>query len=311
MHPTEFEIITVMGFVYFAKHVDIALIETGMGGREDTTNCFHPVLSIITNVARDHTAFLGDTIAEIASHKAGIIKNGKPVIIGDMKQEALEVITAEARLKQTMIYQLGETFSYELIQHDLSGQHFFFRYHSSTELQAEIQMLGEHQLKNATMAIMALIILVEEGYTIKWGRALIAIKETVIPGRFEVMQHNPTIIVDGAHNPAGVQSFLQTVSANDEQTEKHLIFAAFQDKELKSMLDELCNHFTSLTLTSFEHPRAASADELYRAAKCNNKKKVCNWKDAINNIEKQSDHRYFITVSLHFISDVRKYFAEK
>src|SRR5699024_5578119 len=181
----------------------------------------------------------------------------------------------------------------------------------SIELQAEIQMLGEHQVKNASIAIMALVKLVDEGYGIRWKHALAAIKETVIPGRFEVMQHNPTIIVDGAHNPAGIQSFLQTVVANDEQREKHLTCAAFQEKELTPMLAELCKHFTSLTLTSFEHPRAASADELYCAAKCKNKKKVCNWKDAINNIEMQTDHRYFITGSLHFISDVRKYFGKK
>lgn len=312
MHPTEFEIITVMGFVYFAKHVDIALIEAGMGGREDTTNCFHPILSIITNIARDHTAFLGDTITEVASHKAGIIKNGKPVIIGEMKQEALEVITAETRLKQTKIYQLGNSFSYELIHHDRSGQHFYFRY-SSTKLQGEIQMLGEHQLKNAAMAMMALTILAEQGYTIKWEHALNGIKETIIPGRFETMQYNPTIIVDGAHNPAGVQSFLQTIVANDEQKEKHLIFAAFQDKELKTMTDMLCNHFSSITLTSFDHPRAANADELYRVANCNNKKMVYDWKDVIDKIkdnEKQTDHCYFITGSLDFISRVRKYFGK-
>jgi len=311
MHPTEFEIITVMGFVYFAKYVDIAIIETGMGGREDTTNCFQPIVSIITNVAKDHTAFLGDTIAEIASHKAGIIKESKPVIIGDIKQEALEVITTEARLKQTTVYQLGDTFSYEFIEHGIASQRFLFHYDPLIELQAEIQMLGEHQVKNASIAIMALVKLVDEGYRIQWKHALAAIKETVIPGRFEVIQHNPTIIVDGAHNPAGIQSFLQTVLANDEQTEKHLIFAAFQDKELKTMLDELCKYFTSLTLTSFDHPRAASADELYRAAKCNNKKKVYNWEDAMNNIEKQTDHRYFITGSLHFITDVRKFLGKK
>src|SRR5699024_904266 len=206
MHPTEFEIITVMGFVYFSKHVDIALIETGMGGLEDTTNCFDPVMSIITNVARDHTAFLGNIIEEIESNKTGIIKDSEPVIIGDIKQEALEVIATEARLIQTTVYQLGDTSSYDLIRHDITGQHFLFHSDPSIELQAEIQMLGEHQVKNASIAIMALVKLVDEGYGIQWELVLASIKETVIPCRFEIMQHNPTIIVDGAHNPAGIQS---------------------------------------------------------------------------------------------------------
>src|SRR5699024_8965900 len=172
-------------------------------------------------------------------------------------------------------------------------------------------MLGEHQMKNASIAIMALVKLVDEGYGIQWERVLASIKETVIPGRFEIMQHNPTIIVDGAHNPAGIQSFLQTVLAHDEQTDKHLIFAAFQDKELKPMLDVLCKHCTNITLIMLEQPRTTSYNKLYSAAKCNNKKKVYNWKDAMNNSEKQTDHLYFITGSLHFITDVRNFFKEK
>src|SRR5699024_10188925 len=201
--------------------------------------------------------------------------------------------------------------SYDLIRHDITGQHFLFHYAASIELQAEIQMLGEHQVKNASIAIIALVKLLDEGYGIQWERGLASIKETVIPDRFDIMQLKPSIIVDGAHKSAGIQSILQTVLAHDEQTDKHLIFAAFQDKDLTPMLDVLCKHFTSLTLTSFEHPRAASADELYSAAKCNNKKKVYNWKDAMNNIEKQTDHIYFSTGSLHFITDVRNFFKEK
>src|SRR5699024_1024913 len=99
-------------------------------------------------------------------------------------------------LKQTTVYQLGDTFLYKPIRRGIAGQHFLFYYDPSIELQAEIQMLGEHQVKNASIAIMALVKLVDEGYAIQWERALTAIKETVIPGRFEVMQHNPTIIVD-------------------------------------------------------------------------------------------------------------------
>src|SRR5699024_4467707 len=105
-NPTECEIITAMAFIYFAGSVDIALIEAGMGGREDTTNCFIPLLSIITDMSRDHTAFLGDTTAEIAAHKAGVIKYKKPVIAGEMSRQALRVIKEEAVSKQSSLYQL-------------------------------------------------------------------------------------------------------------------------------------------------------------------------------------------------------------
>lgn len=313
MHPTEFEIITVMSFVYFANHVDIALIEAGMGGREDTTNCFQPIMSIITNIARDHTAFLGDTIKAIASHKAGIIKHKRPVIIGNMKQDALNVIKEEARLKQTKVYQLGDQFTYKFRGNDETGQCFSWYDDSSTVFEVGIQMRGEHQLKNTSIAIMALVKLAENGYKIIWKLALAGLRKTVIPGRFEVIQHNPTVIADGAHNPAGVASFLQTVSANYDQKDKHLIFAAFKDKELKTMLDQLSKHFTTITLTSFDHPRAASAEALYHLTEAEHKCRIDNWQEAIdkiNNTKSPVEQCYFITGSLHFISSVRKYITE-
>src|SRR5699024_12457539 len=111
-HPSEFEIITVIAFLYFAKHVDIALIEAGMGGREDTTNCIQPIISIITNVAKDHTVFLGNSIKEIAHHKAGIIKSDRPGIIGDMHQDARKVMKEEAVLMQAHLYPLVGNLSY-------------------------------------------------------------------------------------------------------------------------------------------------------------------------------------------------------
>ncbi|WP_029268601.1 bifunctional folylpolyglutamate synthase/dihydrofolate synthase [Virgibacillus alimentarius] len=308
-HPSEFEIITVIAFLYFAKHVDIALIEAGMGGREDTTNCIQPIISIITNVAKDHTVFLGNSIKEIAHHKAGIIKSDRPVIIGDMHQDALKVIKEEAVLNQADLYQLGVNFTYESIRNDIFEQSFMWRI-NSFELQVHIQMQGEHQLKNVSIAIMALVKLIEDGYSLQWNKVLQAMRKTVIAGRFEIVHHDPMIIVDGAHNPAGVQSFLHTVNDNYENMDKHLIFAAFKDKDLKTMLDELHKHFISITLTSFDHPRAASTKTLYELTPATNKYQLPNWKDAIKRISENSFHKqcYFVTGSIHFISLVRTYF---
>lgn len=303
MPPTEFEIITALAFVYFSKHTDIALIEAGMGGREDTTNCFVPIISIITNVAKDHTAFLGNHISEIAYHKAGIIKTGAPVVVGNMEKEALDIIVEETRLKQTKCYQLGIDFTFKKAA---SGQSFQWST-SDFQIEASIQMDGEHQIKNASLAYMALVILSNKGFIINCTSAQTAINETQVPGRFETIHHQPLIILDGAHNPAGVQSFLDTVSAHFDHKEKHLMFAAFKDKDLKTMLDQLRGNFSSITLTSFNHPRAAVAKHLFDITRSGNKHCQPDWQQAIAHMLKKRDGIYFITGSLHFIALVREY----
>lgn len=135
-----------------------------------------------------------------------------------------------------------------------------------------------------------------------------------MPGRFETVQENPFIIVDGAHNPAGVESFIQTVCSTYPTEEKHLIFAAYKDKDVQTMLDFLSSHFQTITLTSFADKRAASASQLYDMTNHAHKSDIPEWKDAIKEIESASNHAqriYFITGSLAFITQVRAYILEK
>jgi dihydrofolate synthase/folylpolyglutamate synthase len=309
-YPTEYEILTAVAFMYFANHVDIALIETAMGGREDTTNCFQPILSIITNVDKDHTAFLGETIKEIAYHKAGIIKDNIPVIVGNMTDEAFAVIQDDAYKKQANIYRLHEHFNYQFVQQVNHKQMFKWANDEEKRFDITLQMYGEHQVANSSLAMMGLVYLKKKGYVIDWKQTLVSIENTVVPGRFEVIQENPKIILDGAHNPAGIQSFLETVDKNYQDADKHLIFAAFKDKDLQKMLHLLAPKFTTITLTSFEHPRAADAIYLYRLLDIEHKYMVKDCKEVISQVNHQSVNKhsiYFITGSLHFIALVRKY----
>ncbi|PAV27624.1 bifunctional folylpolyglutamate synthase/dihydrofolate synthase [Virgibacillus profundi] len=307
MSPTEFEIITALAFLYFSKHVDVAIIETGMGGREDTTNCFHPIMSIITNISKDHTNFLGSTLEEIAYHKAGIIKQASPVIIGEMDLEALAVIVKEIHNNKTNSYQMGQDFTYKLIDYskDSGIQHFSWNRKKDSH-SLSIQMLGEHQVKNASIAYMAVLKLAEIGYAINLQKTKEAFENTIIPGRLEMVKQNPSVILDSAHNPAGIESLLQTVAANFKDKPNHLIFAAFKDKDLETMLEVLSGYFTSITVTTFDHPRAASAEKLYELTQDVNTKICKDWKATVENM-KQKDSNYFITGSLHFIVQVRKY----
>ncbi|WP_339228284.1 folylpolyglutamate synthase/dihydrofolate synthase family protein [Oceanobacillus sp. FSL K6-2867] len=301
--PTEFEIITALSFLYFSERVDITLIEAGMGGREDTTNCFQPILSIITNVAKDHTAFLGNSISEIAYQKAGIIKAGAPVVVGHLEADAFAVIKAEAKKQYTSLYQLGEDFSYSRKQ--AQGMVWSSR---ERKLQTNLQMYGDYQFQNAAIALMALEKIADAGYQISFTKTADAISRTQLAGRFEIVNKEPLIILDGAHNPAGVDAFVKTVNEQYPEDEKQLLVAVFKDKELDAMLEQLSTSFRSITLTSFQHPRAARAEDLYRLTPASQKHIANNWKQEVNQILKAKDASiWFISGSLNFISLVREY----
>ncbi|WP_269412070.1 bifunctional folylpolyglutamate synthase/dihydrofolate synthase [Lentibacillus daqui] len=310
-HPTEFEIITALAFVYFVNRVDIAIIETGMGGREDTTNCFTPILSIITNVARDHMAFLGDTIQEIAAHKAGIIKQNRSVIVGVLEPAALVVVKHEAQRKHASIYQLTKDFWLTgTEQTDHSSMSFVWT-DGTVNRHVSLTMKGQHQQQNAALAMMALTLLERNQYQIDWKKAIHAIGHTHVAGRFELVRQHPSVIIDGAHNIAGTASFIQTMLKHYPDQERHLIFAGFKDKELVKMLYRLKPYFASITLTSFDHPRAIAAAALYELTDDRTFAVNADWRDVAKKLNEQTDACFFFTGSLHFILEVRKYFLQE
>lgn len=310
-HPTDFEILTAIAFLYFEGNTDIALIEAGMGGREDTTNCISPNLSIITNVEWDHTDFLGKSIESIAYHKAGIIKENSPVIAGEMGEEALSVVSGEAFEKNTPLHLLGESFKYKITDTTFSYQTFQWFSVSGIRTEIALNTLGVHQIKNASLAVMALVVLETKGFELNWRTSINGLAATRIPGRFEQIHTEPAVILDGAHNPAGVQAFTDTLTEILSNKEKHLIFAAFKDKDLKNMLRHLEPYFSSVTLTTFDHPRAAESELLERFSYHPNKRRLNDWRQALKQLDFQQENTcYCITGSLHFIAIVRKYFEE-
>jgi len=313
-HPTEFEIITVLAFLYFAEHVEIAIIEAGMGGRQDTTNCFKPILSIITNVDKEHTHFLGQEITDIAHQKAGIIKNRVPVIIGDVQLAAEAVIRQEAINNDAQLYQLQKDFIYTDIKEINDNQTFQWKGSKDEDFLMRIKMAGEHQIKNSSIAMMALVLLKKMAFTIDWNQALSGISVTKVQGRFEMIQQDPIIIVDGAHNPASMKAFLETVKITYKQKEKHLIFAAFKDKEIAVMIQQLLPYFTTITVTTFAHPRAATVEELREMIGSKAIRIESDWQqllDRLNDNDQGTENHYFITGSLSFIGEVRRYIGRR
>ncbi|MDM8100466.1 MULTISPECIES: bifunctional folylpolyglutamate synthase/dihydrofolate synthase [Oceanobacillus] len=296
--PSHFEIMTAMAFLYFSRNVDIAIIEAGMGGRDDTTNVIQPVLSIITTVSKDHTAFLGDTLVEIAAHKAGIIKPHTPIITG-VEGEALTPIVNEANKNRAVLYRFGMDFTMENIQIDeFEWKNLGSRY------RVKLRTIGLHQHHNASVAIQALKVLKNRFGHLDMHTSIEAIQKVTIPGRMEKIHDNPFILVDGAHNEAGVRAFIKTVRAIYPRRKVHVLFAAFKDKDIEEMQRLLADVFPNLYITSFDHPRAAALTDYPLQDKG---EQVEDWQAWMKEKIKTSMAPILITGSFHFVDYIRSF----
>ncbi|MFD1065393.1 bifunctional folylpolyglutamate synthase/dihydrofolate synthase [Oceanobacillus locisalsi] len=296
--PSHFEIITAMAFLYFSRNVDIAIIEAGMGGREDTTNVINPILSIITTVSKDHTAFLGDTIKEIASHKAGIIKPKTPIITG-VEGEGLTPIIHEANKKRAVVYRYGMDF----MVNDLQIDEFEWK-NIASSYRIKLQSIGLHQHHNASIAIQAIKVLKNRFGHLDMRVGIEAIEKTTIPGRMEKIHDIPFILVDAAHNEAGVKAFIKTVRAIYPRRKVHVLFAAFKDKDVQAMQQLLTDVFPNLYITTFEHPRAASLTDYPIQDKG---EQVADWKAWLEDKIRTSMEPVLVTGSFQFTSLVRSF----
>src|SRR5690625_4894381 len=228
--PTVFEILTVIAFMYFQENTDIVLIETGMGGRYDTTKCFIPLISVITTVHYDHMQFLGSDLEDIASHKAGVMKEKRPLVLGNVSEEVRQVIDQERKALNVPIYEYGKQFS-------LYNDRITVPEINKVINIAGLRLQGHHQKENAAIVVMILALLEDNGFAIDWDCVEKYIEHTTLPGRFEVIHKEPTIILDSAHNIAGVEALKQTIISMNLRTKKQLLFAGFSDKQLQEMMN--------------------------------------------------------------------------
>ncbi len=302
---TEFELQTAMAFYYFAtiKKVDIALIEVGLGGREDSTNVMTPALSIITNVGHDHIGFLGTSVEEIAHHKAGIIKRGVPVISGEQKLAAKDVIQKEAFMQESPVYFMEEEFSYRLKEGKLS-----FQSAKKNMEELELSLQGEHQAANASLAIMAYLLLTDKlGMEFDERMLKAGLMKAEHPGRFELIQKEPPIILDGAHNEEAVDALVNTIKVNFTNKRVVVLFSALKDKPIEMMVRKLENIADEIIFTSFNFPRAARAEDVFQVSELQKKEFEEDWKTALQTAVSRLDDNslLLITGSLYFISDIR------
>ena len=313
---TEFEIITAIAYDYFAsEQVDVAIMEVGMGGLLDSTNVCQPILTGITTIGLDHVALLGDTLEAIAEQKAGIVKQGVPLVTGNIVPEALAVIDQIAEEKQVARIVYRRDYQVNHQESVVTGEVFDY---SSLVRQGRFQagLLGIHQIENAGMAVALLDSYCKETGQKLPDNALVAqaLEETSWPGRLEVVSTDPLLILDGAHNPHAIEALLATLQERFTDYHKEILFTCIKTKALEDMLDLLENlPDTELTLTHFEDGRATDEEVLKEAVRSRNLN-YQSWREfldqeMIDDEEKKTVR--IITGSLYFLSQVRAYLMER
>ena len=312
--PTSFEICTVMAFLYFKKQqVDIAIVECGLGGLEDSTNVLTPLISIITNIGFDHIAFLGTTLKEIASAKAGIIKKETSILSAVHQTEAKEVILNRSNELNAPSYFLYEDFTISDHVSIPNGEQFTWITKDCSLQDLVISMYGKHQTENAALAIMATFLLQKEhGFHVKEQHIRKGLEKTYWPGRFEIVTHSPILILDGAHNEEGIAALSAELSKRYHNKKIKIIFSALADKKLDEMIRRLDQVVDEITFVSFDYPRATSAQVLFDLSGSAHKKMNNDWKQSLT-IEYKSvkeNEILVVTGSLYFISQVKHFLRE-
>lgn len=265
--PTEFEIHTAIAFLFFAQEaVDLAVVEVGLGGRFDATNVILPEVTIITNVTVDHTDYLGETIAQIAWEKAGLVKPAVPVVTG-AKGEALEVITAECRAKRAPLFVLGRDFWPVVKTNDFSGQLLDVCGWWGADKGLKIQLAGRHQQENAACAVAAARLLAARGWNIGETAIREGLAATIWPGRLELVREKPAVILDGAHNAAGAAALRQALTEYFSGRRIILVIGMLADKERAAAVATLCPLAAAVVVTRPPGARAANWREVATLAR--------------------------------------------
>jgi len=306
---TFFDFTTAMAFYYFKeKMVDLSVIEVGLGGRLDSTNVIDPLLSIITNISKDHEEQLGRSLLSIAREKAGIIKKGRPLITAVTQPHVLRLFSKICREKRSPLFRVGRdfrhersedgSFNYEGIHRKLWGLHLNLR--------------GLHQIINATTALGALEVLEGLGYPVSIEAMVEGLREVEWPGRLEVVCQSPKVILDGAHNPAGALVLKETLKEEFQYQHLILLIGMMKDKDIKSVLHHLVP-LADYIILSRPHMERAASPQLLKQILGENGRNVEVIEDLYEAIEKglsmvSGNDLFCITGSLYTVGEARAFF---
>ena len=294
--PTEFELVTLLMFLYFdLKQVDMAIIEAGIGGRLDSTNVLSPELVICTSIGFDHTETLGDSLLDIANHKAGVMRENTPILLGRVSAEVEHFFNQKSHDLQAPLAIIDREI--QLLPKDNQTIQISYDHWESPNL--KLPMLGQHQENNAGLAVTAAHILAQTFPKITDKSIQEGIEETHWPGRSEWIGNN--IYLDGAHNPQGIASLKQVLKDNFANRRVHILFAGLRRKPLADLLEELKDY--DITVTSFDLFEALPLNDYPKDFK-----RVADYRDWLAQAESANpDDLFVVTGSLYFISEVRNY----
>ncbi len=267
--PSFFEVLTLLAVRWFAeRQVEIAVLETGLGGRLDATNVFLPLATAITTLALDHQVELGETLAEIAGEKAGIIKPGVPVVSAPQAPEAADVLISVAAAQGSPLYRVGEEIRLLPGAHiELTGQRFSVAGRLDNYADLRCPLLGEHQQVNAAVAIGLLECLREAGEPVDARAIRAGLAAVVWPGRLQLVRRQPLLLLDGAHDPAAIDALLHALAQYFPTHPRRFILAFLREKDWPRMLRQLAPGAAEFLLTATDSPRAVPPAQLLDEAR--------------------------------------------
>ncbi len=313
--PTEFEVLTALAFLYFhAAEVEIVILEVGLGGDMDSTNVIQaPLLSIITNVTVDHTAYLGTTVKEIAEKKSGIIKKKCPIITASTDDVVLKVLQEQAQKLAAPFYQVQQEVTYKILEKSLKGQLCQFKTTQKNYGELFLSLKGDHQLVNAATALLALELIKVRGFQTTDDDIKRGFVNVQWPGRLETINENPLVIIDGAHNIAGMKALTQWLKEIKVKVERIiLVIGMLDDKDRKKvayLLEPLVDRIIVTKPDSYRAQKWWEIKDFFQQ-----KQAVVSLKEEVPQalqeaVEEAGSHDLvLVTGSLYLLGEVRKFF---
>lgn len=312
--PTYFEILTSISFQYFKqKNIDYAIVEVGLGGKYDATNIVKPDITIITNVSLEHQNILGQTLSEIALQKAGIIKESVPIFTA-ARNQSFEIIKKIAKDKKSPIFKIKNN-NWARLKNNLENQEFLIK-GLLNEYKIKTKLLGKNQGENITISIKAIEFLKNKGIDIKDTNIKKGIEKTIFPGRMEIINKKPIILLDGAHNAEGFRQLFQTINNDFNFNKLFFIIGILKDKNIKSMIPSMISNSNYIITTQSNNDRALDFLILEKIIINHNKKinvsSKKNIKEAIKHaltLIKNND-LLCISGSLYTVAEARDFFKK-
>jgi len=262
---TTFELLTALGFLYFAREgVALQVVEAGLGGRLDATNVINAGVCVISSINLDHTEVLGDSLAAIAAEKAGIIKPGSMVVSSPQPDEAARVIELTCLERGAGLVTVGSDVTWEGLGFD-DGRQLLNVKGRLDSYRLSLPLLGRYQLENAAVAVAALEVLAEKGFSISQDSVISGLERVSWPGRFQILGHNPLVVADGAHNPASARELrmsLEHYFGSRSFKPAVLVFGTSWDKDIAGIVPELYPFFDGVIATRSRHPRSLAVSSV-------------------------------------------------